>query len=86
MSCAMVLRRTGVAGSELWCRVTITSPLGARRVTWQIRGEGAPGLGLVDQLAWLRLATRRLGDELQLSEVCPKLDELLELVGMPVTG
>jgi hypothetical protein len=85
MSCGQPLRHTDMAGSEVWCRVTITSPLGVQRVTWLIRGDGAPDLDIVDQLAWLLLAARRLGDGLRLSEVCPRLGELLELVGLPVT-
>ena len=44
----------------------------------------AVDLGLVDQLARLQLAARRLGCAIELRDACPELLELLDLVGLRV--
>jgi hypothetical protein len=44
----------------------------------------AVDLGLVDQLARLQLAARRLGCAIQLRDACPELLDLLDLVGLRV--
>lgn len=41
-----------------------------------------PDLGLVEELARLHLAARRLGASVVLRDPCPRLRELLELVGL----
>jgi len=41
-------------------------------------------LGLVDQLARLQLAARRLGCAIELRDACPELLDLLDLVGLRV--
>ncbi|MEA3055528.1 MAG: hypothetical protein QOD30_960 [Actinomycetota bacterium] len=41
-------------------------------------------LGLVDQLARLQLAARRLGCAIELRGACPELLDLLDLVGLRV--
>jgi len=44
----------------------------------------AVDLGLVDQLARLQLAARRLGCAIELRDACPELLDLLDLVGLRV--
>ncbi len=43
---------------------------------------GRPDLGLVDEVARLQLAAKRLGCSIWLRHVCPDLRQLLELVGL----
>ncbi len=43
---------------------------------------GRPDLGLVDEVARLQLAARRLGCSIWLRHACPDLRQLLELVGL----
>ena len=49
---------------------------------------GRLDLGAVEELARLQLGARRLGLSIELRDVCPRLRELLELVGLagPATG
>jgi hypothetical protein len=44
--------------------------------------RGQPDLELVDELARLQLAARRVGYSIQLRNVCPELAALLDLVGL----
>ena len=46
------------------------------------RTDRRPDLALVDELARLRLAGRRRGSSVRLRDPCPRLRELLELVGL----
>ena len=49
---------------------------------WPLRGSGRPDLGLVDHLAQVQLAARRLGCRIELHHAGPELAELLDLVGL----
>lgn len=66
----------------VWCTVTEYAPDGRVRVEWSLRGPGEPGLSVVDDLAQLRLAVRRRGGRLVLSEVSAELADLLDLCGL----
>ena len=47
---------------------------------------GRLDLGAVEELARLQLGARRLGLSVELRDVCPRLRELLELVGLAGAG
>ena len=51
---------------------------------WPLLVRDPVDLGLVDQLARLQLAARRLGCAIELRGACPELLDLLELVGLRV--
>lgn len=70
--------------AELWCRVTIVGPDGAELVSGELRGSGEPDLETVERIARLALSTGRLGGSMNLAQVSPALDALLELVGLTV--
>lgn len=44
--------------------------------------ERRPDLALVNELALLKLAAGRLGSTVRLSDPCPRLAELIDLVGL----
>ena len=50
--------------------------------TWRLACPEAAGLAMVDELARLQLAARRLGCEVQLRHASPRLVELLDLAGL----
>jgi hypothetical protein len=50
--------------------------------SWPLVRGGLPDLELVDELARLQLAARRLGCSNRLRHACPELARLLELVGL----
>jgi len=58
---------------------------GAEVARWSLCRATRPDLALVDELARLHLAARRLGWTVQLCDVRPPLDELLGLVGLRAT-
>jgi hypothetical protein len=58
---------------------------GAEVARWSLCRSTRPDLALVDELARLHLAARRLGWTVQLCDVSPRLDELLGLVGLRAT-
>ena len=53
-----------------------------RVVAWPIDGPRPPDLALVDALARLQLAARRLGLSVHVQSPGPRLTELLDLVGL----
>jgi hypothetical protein len=55
---------------------------GVEVASWPLAGRCAPDLEVVDELAWLQLAARRLGCSIRLRRACPELWGLLELVGL----
>jgi hypothetical protein len=66
----------------LWCRVTVVGPGGGTVATWAVARPGHPDLGTVDELARLALLAGRLGGGVVLSELCPRLCQLLDLAGL----
>ena len=54
----------------------------AEIATWLLRAWTPADLVVVDQLARLQLAARRLGCTIRLRSVCAELAQLLELVGL----
>ena len=50
--------------------------------SWPLPGAGQPDLGLVDGLARLQLAARRVGCSIELHHAAPALSELLALIGL----
>ncbi len=71
-----------MAEDETWCRVTVLQPDGSALGRWTLRGEGQPDLAVVDLVARLQLAARRVGGRAVLDEVAPALAELLHLAGL----
>jgi hypothetical protein len=55
---------------------------GAGVAIWNLRREGRPDLALVDELARLQLAAKRLGCVIRLRNPDPALSRLLDLVGL----
>jgi hypothetical protein len=54
---------------------------GVEVASWSLPGRGHPDLEVVDELARLQLAARRLGHRIELRDACAELTELLDLVG-----
>lgn len=50
--------------------------------SWPLARGGRPDLTVVDELARLQLAARRLGCSIRLGDACIELVELLDLVGL----
>jgi hypothetical protein len=70
-----VLRRDAAA--------TVVLVRGATEVaSWPLAGRGRPGMAVVDELARLQLAARRLGCSIRLRDACMELCELLDLCGL----
>ena len=67
---------------KTWCNLLLIGPGGEPRVSWVVSGVGHPDLSVVEGLAWLRLAARRRGDRVVVSDPDPELIDLLELVGL----
>jgi hypothetical protein len=55
---------------------------GTEMVSWSLVGSGQPDLLLVDELARLALAARRIGCQIGLRGASPELLGLLDLVGL----
>jgi hypothetical protein len=50
--------------------------------TWPLAPDTPPDLAVVNELARLQLAARRLGCSIRLRNACPELWDLLELAGL----
>jgi hypothetical protein len=57
---------------------------GVELTRFPLRVRAGVDLELVDQLARLQLAARRLGGAIELRDACPELLDLLDLVGLRV--
>jgi hypothetical protein len=55
---------------------------GAEVASWPLEGGSRPDLSVVDELARLQLAARRLGCSIRLRDACGQLWELLDLAGL----
>ena len=55
---------------------------GAEVASWPLPRDRVPDLAVVDELARLQLAARRLGCAIQLHRPCADLVALLDLVGL----
>jgi hypothetical protein len=69
---------------ELWCRVLIVGPDRSAWARHQLEGPSPPDLHVVDAIARLALRARRLGGDIILSDVAPRVTILLELAGLDV--
>lgn len=54
----------------------------AELASWPLPRGDRPDLAVVDQLARWQLGARRLGCSIRLRDACPRLVELLDLVGL----
>jgi hypothetical protein len=70
--------------AQPWCRITLLWPDGTVRVHHILEGPGAPDIGAVEEVARLALWALQDGGSVELSEVSPELDELLEVSGLRV--
>ena len=57
---------------------------GEELTSWPLLVRDPVDLGLVDELARMQLAARRLGCAIELRGACPELLDLLDLVGLRV--
>lgn len=67
-------------GEDDGSRVVVVVHDGNVEVT--VTRTGPADLALVEELARLRLAARRLGHSMSLRDPCPRLQDLLDLVGL----
>ena len=67
---------------DTWYRVTVVGPDAVTLATWTVSGPGHPDLAVVERLARLQLTARRIGQRVVVTDVCPKLSELIDLVGL----
>jgi hypothetical protein len=67
---------------ELWCWVVIVGPDRSTLATYRLEGPGDPDIGVIDDIARLRLRAGRLGGRIVLSEVAPAVAALLDLAGL----
>jgi hypothetical protein len=54
----------------------------AELASWPLAGCGRPDLTVVDNLARLQLAARRVGCSIRLRDACGELTELVDLAGL----
>ena len=57
---------------------------GEELTSWPLLVRDPVDLSLVDELARMQLAARRLGCAIELRDACPELLDLLDLVGLRV--
>ena len=80
---AGVLGRPSRVGRDAAAVVLVTRA-GAEVARWPLRLRDGADLSVVDELARLQLAARRLGCSIRVSDACDELRGLLELVGLDV--
>lgn len=67
---------------DLWCRVRVVNSCKRVLALEDVAGTGAPDLATVDRIARLALWAKRAGGRLVISELSPRLRELLDLAGL----
>ena len=77
----MASRRTRVSGLYVAAVVVLTCG-GIEVTSWPLTVRGRVDVSLVDDVARLHLASRRLGCTVRLRHACTELSELLELAGL----
>ena len=70
-----------VSDNPRWARVMFSWGDDAQ-VEFVLSGQPAPDLAVVEGLARLQLAVRRSGGALQIADMAPELERLLDLVGL----
>jgi hypothetical protein len=63
-------------------QIDVATSEARRTIVVRLEGGGAPDLGMIDALARMQLAARRVGWKLQVRTACPELCELIELAGL----
>ncbi len=71
-----------MAGLHKWCRVTVCGPGGQAVARYVLQGAGQPCMATVGTLCRLALVTRRVGGDVVVDELAPRLRELIELAGV----
>ena len=74
-------RRTSVVPEDARAEVVLLRD-GAEVASWALRCQGKPDLAVVDELARLQLAARRMGCSIWLRQACPDVLWLLRLAGL----
>lgn len=65
-----------------WCRLTLLGPDGEDLGSWVLDGDGSPDISTVDTLARLVVLIRRSGAAAEITEISPRLAELIALAGL----
>jgi len=74
-------RRTHVPRRDP-CTTVVLARAGAEVASWPLARSGRVDLAVVDELARLQLAARRLGCSIRLRDACVDLRELLAISGL----
>jgi hypothetical protein len=87
MNFAVHLRRNSVLRPDVHAMVVLVRG-DVELASWPLTEQGGPALDLVDELARLQLAARRLGCSIRLRDASIDLWELLDFLGLAevVTG
>ncbi len=70
--------------TQVWCRARVVDGAGRVLSSYVLSGVGDPTMSAVDTVAGLALDARRLGGDLVVTEVSPRLQELIDLAGLPI--
>ena len=57
---------------------------GKRTIVVRLEGAASPDIGMIDALARMQLAARRVGWTVRVGTACPELCELIELSGLGI--
>jgi hypothetical protein len=71
-----------MAAVELWCRVSVVDADGGELASCVLEGPSGAVLAAVDTVARLTLLARRLGGDVVLEDLTPRMRELLEFAGL----
>ncbi|HLI25112.1 MAG TPA: hypothetical protein VKU91_09160 [Acidimicrobiales bacterium] len=77
-----VAPRTSLTVMSRWCRVEVLGPDGAPVASWPVDGARPPDMSAIDMLGRVVLGARAQGYRVVLTDICPELLELLDLIGL----
>jgi hypothetical protein len=73
-----------VASLDVWCRIRVVNCCKRVLAAETLGGFGPPGLTAVDRVARLALIARRRRARIVISDISPRMRELLDLAGFDV--